>query len=147
MQRIVHAGAERDEEKPGHAHEDRRHHGPTLWLVGEPHREHRQHRPPDGESPQHRAGDVVLLHLDEGGGDEKQSGDDSGRQRPGHDPPDMTLASGIGAVIWTDLAGCQRGGGRDGHGTQLLAQLAQREHSHLHLRHVPSTFDSTPRNR
>ena len=94
-QGIAHPGAERDEEKSGHAHEHRRHHGPSLWLVGEPHREHGQHRPTHGESPQHRAGDVVLLHLDERGGDEKQGGDEPGRQRPGHDPADATRAAGI----------------------------------------------------
>ena len=41
IQGIAYPGPERDEEESGDAHEEGRHQRPSLWLVGEPHREHR----------------------------------------------------------------------------------------------------------
>ena len=68
----MHRGAERHQQKTAQSHEQGRSRGPSLWLIGEPHREHGQHRPAQRESAQDRAGDGALLGRDERGGDQEQ---------------------------------------------------------------------------
>ena len=92
VEHLVHRGAERHQEKTAQSHEQRRSRRPSLWLVGEPHREHGQHRPAQRESAQDCAGDGALLGRDERGGGEEQGGDESGGQRAGHDPTDASAA-------------------------------------------------------
>ncbi len=93
----VNLRAEHHQEQTAQPHEQRRSRSPPLRLIGEPHREHGQHRPTQRESAQDRAGDVALLRRDERGGNEEQSRDESGGQRAGHDPTNVSPRPSIRA--------------------------------------------------
>jgi hypothetical protein len=71
----VHRGAKPHQEQAAQSHEQRRRRGPSLRLIGEPDRQHRQHRPAQGESAQDRASDGTFLGRDERGGGEDYSSD------------------------------------------------------------------------
>jgi hypothetical protein len=53
------------------SHDQCRSRGPSLRLIGEPHREHGQHRPAQGESAQDGTSDGTLIRRDERGGNEE----------------------------------------------------------------------------
>jgi hypothetical protein len=95
VEHLVHRGAKPHQEQAAHPHEQCRSRGPSLRLIGEPHREHRQHRPPEGESAQDGASDGTLLGRDERGGGEEYSSEESGGQRAGDDPTNVSPRPGI----------------------------------------------------
>ena len=84
---------------------------PALWLVGEPNRQHGQHRPAQREPTQDGAGEGTLLDRDERGGGEDEGGDEAGGQRAGHDP--RKVAAALGRGFASTLRVC-RGGLRGG---------------------------------
>ncbi len=99
MEHLVHRGAEPQQQKTAHSHEQRWSRGPPLRLVGEPHREHGQHRPAEGESAQDCTGDGALRGRNDRGEGQEQCSEKPGDQRADHDPTDACLRPGIGAGL------------------------------------------------
>jgi hypothetical protein len=87
VEHLVHRGAKPHQEQAAQAHGQGRSRGPSLRLIGEPDREHGQHRPAQGESAQDGAGDGTLLGRDERGGGEEESSDQSGGNEPATTQP------------------------------------------------------------
>ena len=139
---LVHRGAKPDQEQAAHSHEQGRSHGPSLRLIGEPDREHRQHRPTQRESAQDRARDGTFLSRDERGEGEKYSSNQSGGQRAGHDPTNVSPRPGI-RMGRTILARVLGGGFGRHDGLHSMHSLAPHEYSYPHLWHTPSTRHQT----
>src|SRR5512132_3510246 len=132
VEHLVDRGAEPHQEKAAQSHEQCRSRGPSLWLIGEPDREHRQHRPAQGESAQDCASDGTFLCRDERGGGEEDSSDQSGGQRAGDDPTNVSPRPGI--RVGPTVPALALGGGFGGHdGLHSLHSPAP------HSWHVPST--------
>jgi len=93
----VYGGTERQQEQTAQSHERGGNRSPSLRLVGVPHRQHGQHCPPQREPAQDRTGNGGLLIGYERGGDQEQRGEESGRQRPGHDPTNVAPRRGMRA--------------------------------------------------
>ena len=108
----VDRGAKHQQEKAAESHERGGYRSPRLRLVGETHREQGEHRPPHGESAQDGAGDTGFVGRNERRGGQEQCGEESGSQRPGDEPTDVSLRSWGGGWGWTRPV--SRSGG--GHG-------------------------------
>jgi hypothetical protein len=80
VERVAHLGAQPDQQESAQSHQRGGRCGPALRLVGVARREHGQQRPAHGEAAQEPAGDGILLGRDERGGDEEQSGEQTGGQ-------------------------------------------------------------------
>jgi hypothetical protein len=131
-------GANPHQEQAAHSHNQCRSRGPSLRLIGEPDRQHRQQRPAQRESTQDRASDGTLLRRDERGAGEKDSSHQSGGQRAGDDPTNVSPRPRIreGPTVLAMVFG----GGFGSHdGLHSMHSPAPHEHSHPHLRHMPST--------
>jgi hypothetical protein len=95
VEHLVDRGAEPHQENAAQSHEQSRSRGPSLWLIGEPDREHSQHRPAQRESAEDCASDGTFLCRDERGGGEEYSSDESGGQRASDDPTNASFRPGI----------------------------------------------------
>jgi hypothetical protein len=146
VEQLVQRGAKPHQEQAAQSHEQCRSRGPSLWLIGEPDREHRQHRPAQRESAEDCASDGTFLCRDERGGGEEYSSDQSGGQRAGDDPTNVSPRPGI-KVGRTVPAPVLEGGFGSHDGLHSLHSLAPHEHSYPHLtaHAVNSTLDDDHR--
>ena len=145
VEHLVHRGAKPHQEKAAQSHEQGRSRGPSLWLIGEPDREHRQHRPAQRESAQDGASDGALLCRDERGGGEEESSDESGGQRAGDDPTNVSPRPRIRAGRTVPALVLGDGGGFGSH-DGLHSMHSPAPHRIL-ARAVNSTLDDDHRSR